>query len=191
MALERQGLAVGVVERAIGREFRAGQANRRLGLFDNLILVGNRHLDRLEGRVGAEQLLPDIAGADLILVQADAPALVRLFNVAAPCLGHDLMAEANTDHRRAAVERAQPVDQADNPRIAFVDAGGRSGNDDALHMVVGDRQLTLQCLENLEGTSVTRQGTLEHIGVGAVGFVKAGRRYSGFQNGNVIEVTHL
>ncbi len=48
--------------------------------------------------IRTKQLLPYVLVLDFVFVQAYTPALVRLFHMAAPRLGHDLVAEADADN---------------------------------------------------------------------------------------------
>ncbi len=84
--------------------------------------------DRQGRQVGGEEIRPRL---HLIGMAAKAPALVGLAHVATQRIGHDLVAEADAEHRgvccvRAADEGAQWLE----PGQVVIDTGRRAGDED-------------------------------------------------------------
>ena len=73
---------------------------------------------------GVGYVHPRRPGADLVAMQAKAPALQRLHHLSTEGLSHQLVPETDPDHRRradpVAHERLQPL----YPALAVIDAGG-------------------------------------------------------------------
>ncbi|MNN38751.1 hypothetical protein D3C81_1527600 [compost metagenome] len=123
VALEADGvLAPG--QTGVGGE-RAGRDDPRVGRDgDHLILMRHRNGDGWRARVH-----PRLVADHVIAVQADAPALVRLLDLAAEGMGDDLMPEADAQQPRLAPRRPQPLHQRRNPRQVVIDPRRRAGDD--------------------------------------------------------------
>ncbi|MNY28626.1 hypothetical protein D3C86_1626110 [compost metagenome] len=69
-------------------------------------------------------------GVVLIMLRTHAPAFLRLGIEAAIGIGHDLVTEANAEHRNAHLAQLlEEGDQRDHPRAAFVGAVFGTGQD--------------------------------------------------------------
>lgn len=91
------------------------------------------------------------------------------------------MAKADADHGDFGIEGTQPLHQRHNPRVGLIDAGRRTGDDNAFQTFILIGKFARQCLENLEGTPFAGQKLSEHVGIGAVGGIEPRGRDAGFR----------
>src|SRR6185436_14116690 len=103
---------------------------------------------------------------------------------AAECLRHELMAEADADHRAASARAAHEVFQPIDPAVAVVNTGRRAG-DDIRGATFGLRgQLAIAHFERSELVLRTQQ-LLHHRAVGAESLLQRRRRITCLQNADL------